>query len=189
MRTGPITAFFAGLLGLMLWQVPAAAQKTDWDRPAAIEDAASRLVTLHRREGSQGVLKFLDACYRTHMLATDYSKGLEGCLAQDYMHSKVLAMVYARVPEHDREKSGAPTAEQIAGSMSQRYSAAFAHYKLTLKDAERLRALIEAHGFPLFAEGVFPKQGRGGGSGKDGGRPGSAPERAPDDGPSQPNGN
>jgi len=177
------------LFGLLLFAVPAAAQKTDWNRPAAIKDAASRLVKLHRREGSQGVLKFLDACYRTHMLATDYSKGLEGCLAQDYMHSKVLAMVYARVPEHDRDKSGAPTAEQIATSMSQRYSAAFAHYKLTLKDAERLRSLIETHGFPLFAEGVFPKQGRGGGSDKDGGRPAITPERAPGGDPSQSNEN
>ena len=53
---------------------------------------------LHKREGSPGVLKFLDACYRTQLLASEFSQGLESCMAQDYMHTQVLAMVYSRIP-------------------------------------------------------------------------------------------
>ena len=55
----------------------ATAAKEAWDHVANIKDAATRLALLHRREGSPGVLKFLDACYRTQLLASEFSQGLE----------------------------------------------------------------------------------------------------------------
>ena len=89
--------------------VPADAAPGKWDHTANIKDAATRLAKLHRREGSSGVLTFLDACYRTHLLASSYTAGLEACMAQDYMHTQILAQIYARLPAEDRAKSGAPS--------------------------------------------------------------------------------
>lgn len=130
----------------------------DWDRAANIKDAAERLVKLHRQQGSPGVLKFLDACYRTHMLASAFNAGLEGCLAQDYMHSNVLAQIYARVPPDVRAKHHNPSPDEIAKGLGERFVAAFAQYKLAASDVTALKALVDKYGMPIFVKGAFPTQ-------------------------------
>lgn len=130
----------------------------DWDRAANIKDAAKRLALLHRRQGSNGVLKFLDACYRTHMLASEFNAGLESCLAQDYMHSNVLAQIYARVPPDVRQKQKNPSPNEIAKGLGERFVAAFAQYKMTAKDVTALKALVDKFGMPIFVKAAFPKQ-------------------------------
>ncbi len=134
---------------------------TAWDQTANIKDAAARLGKLHRREGSAGVLKFLDACYRTHILASAYTQGLEACMAQDYMHSRVLAEIYARVPEADRKKLNVPSPELIAKSMGERFLAAFAQYKVPMSEVEKFKQTVDKYGFPVFLKAVFPNSDRG----------------------------
>lgn len=128
----------------------------NWDHKANIQDAAVRLAKLHRSAGSGAVLKFLEACYRTHLLASDYSQGLEACLAQDYMHSRVLAAIYAKVPQDDRARAGAPSPEQIAQGMSDRFAVAFAQYKISNADADDFKRLVDKVGVPVFLKTVFP---------------------------------
>ena len=138
----------------------AEAAKTEfakWDRAANIKDAAERLGALHRREGTQGVIKFIDACYRTHMLASEYNKGLEACLAADYMHSRVLAEIYARVPAEERAKNKAPSPELITNTMAARFGRAYQQYKVPAAEADVFKKLVDTHGFPLFVKVIFPK--------------------------------
>ncbi len=134
----------------------ALAAKETWDHVANIKDSAKRLGELHKREGSQGVLKFLDACYRTQMLASEYTAGLESCLAQDYMHSQVLAQIYARIPQEERVKMGTPAPEDIARSMGARFVAAFTQYKISPKQADALKKMVDKDGMPIFLKAVFP---------------------------------
>ena len=136
---------------------PARAEIGAWDHNANIKDAAMRLGALHRREGSPGVLKFLDACYRTHMLASEFTKGLEACMAQDYMHTQVLATIYAKLPPEQREKSGAPSPQAMAEGMGRRFVAAFSQYKVAVPDAEDFKKRVDKYGFPIFIKAVFPK--------------------------------
>jgi hypothetical protein len=142
------------------------AARGDWDHAANIKDAASRLAVLHKREGSQGVLKFLDACYRTHLLASDYTKGLEACMAQDYMHTQVLAIIYSKLPEDERKKVGAPSPDIMAQGMNQRFVTSFMQYKVTVADGEDFKKLVDKHGFPVFIKAIFPKD-KAAGSGSD----------------------
>lgn len=135
-------------------QAPAA--RETWDQAANIKDAAKRLAELHRRQGSAGVLKFLDACYRTQTLASKYSAGLESCMAQDYMHSQVLALIYARIPQAERVRMGTPAPEDIARSMGQRFVATFRQYKISTKEAEKFKKLVDVNGMPIFVKSVFP---------------------------------
>ena len=128
----------------------------DWDRAANIKGAATQLAALHRNQGSQGVLKFLDACYRTHLLASEFNAGVEACLAQDYMHSQALARIYARVPPDVREKNKNPSPEEISKGFADRFVATFAQYKLAAADATQFKALVDKHGLPVFLKGVFP---------------------------------
>ncbi|CCB64689.1 MULTISPECIES: hypothetical protein [unclassified Hyphomicrobium] len=150
---GAVIAVFA--MALLVMPGTLAAKQT-WDHVANIKDAARRLGALHQREGSAGVLKFLDACYRTQMLASEYSPGLESCLAQDYMHSQVLAQIYARIPQADRVRMGTPAPEDIARGMGARFVAAFRQYKISTKQAEALKKMIDKDGMPIFLKAVFP---------------------------------
>lgn len=136
---------------------PASAVGQGWDHKTNIEDAAKRLVVLHKREGSAGVLKFLDACYRTHLLSSTFTAGLESCMAQDLMHTQVLAMIYSRLPPERVKKLGAPTPDVIARSMNARFVTSFMQYKVTVKDGEEFKRLVNEHGVPIFVKGVFPK--------------------------------
>ena len=141
--------------------MPAFADKPAWDHVANVKDAAERLAKLHRTEGSKGVLKFLDACYRTHLLASAYTAGLESCMAQDYMHSQVLAQLYARLPVEARAKAGAPSPELIAQGMGQRFLVAFSQYKVSSADADAFKKNVDTHGLPIFLKAVFPKASNG----------------------------
>lgn len=152
---------FRGLLIALLLGAMAAAPspslaKETWDHVANVKDAAKRLADLHRREGSAGVLKFLDACYRTQMLSSKYTQGLESCMAQDYMHSQVLARIYARIPQAERVRMGVPAPEDIANGMGQRFVAAFKQYNISVKDAEAFRKLVDKNGMPIFIKSAFP---------------------------------
>lgn len=155
---GAVVAVFAMML---VFTPQASAAKETWDHVANIKDAAKRLGDLHQREGSAGVLKFLDACYRTQMLASEYTAGLESCLAQDYMHSQVLAQIYARIPQADRVRMGTPAPEDIARGMGARFVAAFRQYKISTKQAEALKKMIDKDGMPIFLKAVFPPQKKG----------------------------
>lgn len=132
--------------------------KRDWNQVENVKGAAKRLGEMHRRQGSEATLKFLEACYKTHMLAERYTEGLESCMAQDYMLSQVLAVVYSRVPADKLKDMKAPTAEIIARSMRGRFQAIFQQYKFTQDQADDLRKAVDKHGMPIFVKAVFPKR-------------------------------
>jgi hypothetical protein len=157
-----LLSIFIAIFALTLAVAPHPSDaKETWNQVANIKDAARRLGALHRREGSAGVLKFLDACYRTQMLASEYSQGLESCLAQDYMHSQVLAQIYARIPQAERVRMGTPAPEDIARGMGARFVTAFRQYKISPKQAEAFKKTVDKDGMPIFLKSVFPKKNAG----------------------------
>ena len=133
-----------------------AAGDLSWDRIKNVQSAAAQIGEIQARQGVEQAFKFISACYKTHGLASAYSKAFEGCIAQDYMVSKTLMEIYSRVPSETLQRNGAPTAEQIDASFKQRASGAFALYKRTPEDALALRGVVEQHGVPLFLKTVFP---------------------------------
>lgn len=136
---------------------PAYAELGNWDHVANVKDAAGRLAALHRAEGSAGVIKFLDACYRTHLLAETFTQGLESCMAQDYLHTQVLATIYSKLPQEAIDKLHAPSPKEMADGMGKRFVLAFTQYKVSVADAEEFKKLVDKYGFPIFLKAVFPK--------------------------------
>jgi hypothetical protein len=134
----------------------AAAPSINWDRAANIKQAAERIGLIQRTRGAEAAIKHIDACYRTHGLASAYSAAFEACIAQDYMETKLLTRVYGRLPPERLQKMGAPTAEQLAQAMGRRVVAAFGQYKVSTEDAEAFRAEVDKVGMPLFLKTVFP---------------------------------
>ena len=151
-----LTTRAAAALAVIVLATAAHAAPGKWDHAANIKDAALRLAKLHKREGSTGVLKFLDACYRTHLLASDYTKGLESCMAQDYIHTRVLATIYAKLPPDQRARLKIPSPELIAGGLNKRFVSAFVQYKVTVAEADDFKAQVDTHGFPVFVKSAFP---------------------------------
>jgi hypothetical protein len=135
----------------------AAASKPDWDQVENIKDAATRLAQLQRTQGAQKAFEFIDACYRTHSLSTEYTRAFEACIAQDYMETQVLALIYSRVKPNALRTLGAPSPEALAKSMGRRVTAAFSNYKISPARAKVFKDLVDEHGFPLFFRALFPK--------------------------------
>jgi hypothetical protein len=173
--SGLITAVVAFFAVTAAFIPQASAARENWNHVANIKDAAKRLGELHQREGSAGVIKFLDACYRTQMLASEYSAGLESCLAQDYMHSQVLAQIYARIPQEQRVKTGTPAPEDIARGVTARFVAAFKQYNISAKEADAFKKMLDKDGMPIFLKAVFPPK-KAGETDTDGGGEAGAPD-------------
>jgi hypothetical protein len=137
-------------------EAPAAGVPITWDRQANIREAAERIGLIQRTRGAEAAIKHIDACYRTHGLASAYSAAFEACIAQDYMETKLLTRVYGRLSPERLRKMGAPTAEQLAQAMGRRVVAAFGQYKVSAADAEAFKADVDKVGMPVFLKTVFP---------------------------------
>jgi hypothetical protein len=127
-----------------------------WDREANIKEAAERIGLIQRTRGAEGAIKHIDACYRTHGLASAYSAPFEACIAQDYMETKLLTRIYGRLPPDQLRKVHAPTADQLAQAMAHRVVAAFSQYKVSASDAEAFKTEVDKVGMPVFLKTVFP---------------------------------
>ncbi len=134
----------------------AAAESPDWDQVANIKDAAARLAQMQRSQGATRAFAFIDACYRTHSLSSKYTKAFEACIAQDYLETQVLAMIYSRLPPETLKKLGAPTPQLLAKTMGQRIATAFATYDVPVEQVKAFKKLVDEHGVPVFFKALFP---------------------------------
>ena len=136
---------------------PPATVAITWDREANIREVAERIGRVQRTQGAEAAMKLIDACYRTHGLASAYSAAFEGCIVQDYLESKLLVRIYSRLKPENLRKMGAPTAEAIGEAMGRRLVAAFNQYKIGTEEAQAIKTAADTHGLPLFLKTVFPK--------------------------------
>ncbi len=134
----------------------ATVDEPDWDQVANIKDAATRLAQMQRTQGATRAFAFIDACYKTHSLSSNYTKAFEACIAQDYLETQILALIYSRMPPETLKRMGAPTPQLLAETMGQRIAAAFATYDVPKKRAEAFKKLVDEHGFPVFFKALFP---------------------------------
>lgn len=132
------------------------APKPDWDQVANIKEAATRLAQIQRTQGANGAFTFIDACYRTHRLSSAYTRAFEACIAQDYLETQILSLVYSRMPPEVLKRMKAPSPEMLAGTMLRRVSAAFGQYKLSKAQVAEFKRNVDAHGFPIMFTALFP---------------------------------
>jgi len=155
-RRGMVRALLAIPFLVAAGQAMAAAGEPDWDQVANIKDAATRLAQMQRTQGATRAFKFIDACYKTHSLSSNYTRAFEACIAQDYLETQVLALIYSRMPPETLKTMGAPSPELLAETMGKRIAAAFATYDVPVKRVEAFKRLVDEHGFPVFFKALFP---------------------------------
>jgi len=134
----------------------AAAEEPDWDQVANIKEAATRLAKMQRTQGATRAFAFIDACYRTHSLNSKYTRAFEACIAQDYLETQILALIYSRLPPETLKKMGAPSPQLLAATMGKRIVSAFATYDVPVERVKAFRKLVDKHGFPVFFKALFP---------------------------------
>jgi hypothetical protein len=143
-------------VALGLTPASAAPGKPDWDQSANIKDAAQRIAEIQRTQGATRAFNYIEDCYKTHSLSSEYTKAFEGCIAQDYLETQILALVYSRLPPETLKKMGAPEPKMLAQSMGQRITAAFATYKIPVVRVEKFKKIVDEDGFPVFFKALFP---------------------------------
>ena len=146
----------AALIACCLAPAAAAPGKPDWDQSANIKDAAQRIAEIQRTQGATKAFNYIEDCYKTHSLSSEYTKAFEGCIAQDYLETQILALVYSRLPPETLKKMGAPEPKLLAQSMGQRITAAFATYKVPVARVEKFKKIVDEDGFPVFFKVLFP---------------------------------
>jgi hypothetical protein len=146
----------AALIAVALAPASAAPGKPDWDQSANIKDAAERIAEIQRTQGATKAFNYIEDCYKTHSLSSEYTKAFEGCIAQDYLETQILALVYSRLPPETLKKMGAPEPKLLAQSMGQRITAAFATYKIPVARVEKFKKIVDEDGFPVFFKALFP---------------------------------
>jgi hypothetical protein len=145
----------AGALGAASARL-CAAQEPDWDQIANIKEAATHLAKLQRTQGATAAFTFIDACYKTHQLSSKYTRAFEACIAQDYLETQILTIIYTRLPPETLKRMGAPTPAVLVETMSRRVVSAFANYKKPLATVVAFGRLVDEHGFPVFFKALFP---------------------------------
>jgi hypothetical protein len=145
----------AGVIGMSTASF-ATAHDPDWDQVANIKEAATRLAQLQKTQGATKAFTFIDACYRTHSLSSAYTKAFEACIAQDYLETQILALIYSRLEPEALKRMGAPTPERLAQTMGERVKAAFASYKVPKARVDAFKKAVDEHGFPVFFRALFP---------------------------------
>ncbi len=128
-----------------------------WDQVETIRGAAERLGRLHRAQGAKAAYDLIDACYRTHSLSSTYGEGYEICIVQDYLETRTLMKVYARMPPEMLEKLGVPSPQDLARGMTERIAHGFGQYGKSQAYADNLKKLADQHGAPIFLALVFPE--------------------------------
>ena len=154
-RRGVRACVFAAVSIVGMGNVCGAAEP-DWDQAANIKDAATRLAQIQRTQGATKAFQFIDACYRTHRLSSTYTKAFEACIAQDYLETQILTLIYGRLSPDTLKRMGAPSPQVLTSTMLQRVGASFAQYNVSRERIAGFKKNIDEHGFPLFFKTLFP---------------------------------
>ncbi len=155
-----VWAAVGAAVGAAVVSPAAAASEVSWDRIENVKAAAQNIGGIQKTGGAEAAYKFIAACYKTHGLASAFSKAFEGCIAQDYMQSRALALVYGRLPPERLQQLGAPTAEKLVEALKKRLGAAFGQYQIAAAEGEAFLKLVDLHGMPVFMTTVFPRTGK-----------------------------
>ena len=154
-------ALMLSVIAALAVQPARAASPPDWDRVANVKHAAEQLGAIQAQGGADRAFQFISACYKTHSLAAAYSRAFESCIAQDFMLSQTLAVIYDRLDPAVLQKMGAPTRDMIQQALNQRVNGAYAVYEMPASEGYALKAIVDQHGMPVFFKYVFPDKSKG----------------------------
>ncbi|TQV83801.1 hypothetical protein [Denitrobaculum tricleocarpae] len=134
-------------------------QEATWDRAQNITDAAVAIAVIQKEKGSRGAFEVIKTCYETAIEpAESYTQGVERCLTQDIINSRMTAAFYGSLSAEARERNGVPAPETITDAMGKRVSATFARLEVPPATAREIVTVINGEGETAFRKARFPQQ-------------------------------
>jgi len=145
---------------LLIACMPCAALAQDVTaRIANINQAAAEIAVLQKQKGADGAFAAIEECYRREFAtAKSFSPGVEACVVQDLIVSKVSAAFYGRQTPEVRKMAGAPEPGEVMNAMIKRTIGAFRRFSVPEQEARNLNQLVEKHGMDAYGRTMFPGQ-------------------------------
>jgi hypothetical protein len=129
------------------------------NRIANINKAASEIAGIQKRRGADGAFAEIHACYSRELaIAKSLTRGLESCMTQDIIVSKITADFYSRISAEVLKKSGGSDPRIVIGAMLQRVMGTMDKFKVSKQDAGEFMQLVQKHGLESYGGTRFPKE-------------------------------
>lgn len=124
-----------------------------------IEQAAILLADEGKARGRTGEAALINACYERELNpAKSLTPGLEACLAQDIISSKIAAQVFGGVSEEARRLANVPAPQLVLEAMAKRVYGVLGKFKVPPSDAREINVIIQKNGMEAYGRQRFPEQ-------------------------------
>lgn len=131
----------------------------DPGRVANINKAAAEIGAVQKKSGANGAFAAIAECYRRELaIAKALTRGLEACMAQDIIVSKVTADFYRRMGEKALQQTNSPSPETITTAMVQRVTGTTKRFNIPEQDAREFVRLVQQHGMDAYGKAMFPNE-------------------------------
>jgi hypothetical protein len=129
----------------------------DKNQIANIEKAAAEIAAIQTKKGADGAFSVITDCYKRELaVAKSLTRGLEACMTQDLLVSKISAAFYAKIGEEARKASGSPDPKAVLGAMVGRVMGTFRKFQLSDQKVSEFNQLVEKYGTEAYGKVRFP---------------------------------
>jgi hypothetical protein len=151
--TGPV-AFALTILSSIV-----AARAATPDQVNNVQKAAAEIAAIQAKNGADGAFAAINECYKRELAhAAALTPGLEACLAQDMIVSKITAAVYTRRSAEGLRIAGGAEPDAVIKAMTQRVVGTFVRFKVSEDDVLAFGRIVQTQGMEAYGKQRFPNQ-------------------------------
>jgi hypothetical protein len=133
------------------------AQTSATDRQANIVRAAEDIARIQHDKGSDGAFAAIDQCYRRELAqAQSLTPGLETCMTQDIIVSRISAQFMESLSTNWRTVPGAMDPDELRSEMGKRVTGVFDKFHATKADLVAFNVVVSNLGMTAYGHAVFP---------------------------------
>jgi hypothetical protein len=119
--------------------------------------AAEDIAKLQAKQGSNGAFESIDRCYRRELAqAQELTPGLEACMTQDIIVSRVSASFMESLSTDWRTVPGAMDPAKLRKDMSDRVTRVFEKFHATGPDLAAFNIVVSKLGTAAYNHAAFP---------------------------------
>jgi hypothetical protein len=131
--------------------------QTSSERQTNIIQAAEDIAKIQHDHGANGAFEAINLCYRRELAqAKSLNLGLEACMTQDIIVSRVSAAFYKSLSTDWRTIPGARDPAVILKDMSDRVTQAFTKFNATTPDLVAFNIAVSKLGMAAYNHAAFP---------------------------------
>jgi hypothetical protein len=128
-------------------------------RIANINKASAEIAAIQKQKGADGAFAAIHSCYQRELTnAKSLTSGIEACMTQDIIVSRVSAQFYAKLNPEGRRRAGSPEPSTVLNEMAQRVIGVYRRFGISGEDGRAFNQLVEQNGMETYGRTMFPDQ-------------------------------